>query len=118
MREVESPPCDPSPEQIIDEVIVRFEEGMRELALAEDDLTGADRMKSISTRLKALEAYFRLQQRAGRVPTEPRQFANERDIARAVEVILDVFERYAVPVEARREIRDLLDGAGRALEAG
>ncbi len=75
-------------------------------------------MESISARLKALEAYFRLQQRAGRVPSEPGQFATERDIARAVEVILDVFERYAVPVEARREIRDLLDGGRGAPEAG
>jgi hypothetical protein len=33
------------------------------------------------------------------------------------EVILGVFERYRVPVEAQREIRDILD-RGRALEAG
>ncbi len=112
------PPRDPSPERIIDEMIVRTEEGLGDLARAGDDLTGAARVRALGAYLKGLDQHFRLLQKAGRVPTEPGQFDNERDIARAVEVIHDVFERYAVPVEARREIRGVLDGGGRALEAG
>jgi hypothetical protein len=118
MREAATPPAERSPEQIIDEVIVRMEEAMRELAEAREGLTGAAQLKAISAYLNGLEQYFRLHQRAGRIPSEPGQWRTERDIERTVEVILDVFERYQVPIEAQREIRDLLDGRGKALEAG
>jgi hypothetical protein len=118
MREAATPPAERSAEQIIDEVIVRMEEAMRELAEAREGLTGAAQLKAISAYLNGLEQYFRLHQRAGRIPSEPRQWRTERDIERTVEVILDVFERYQVPVEAQREIRDLLDGRGKAPEAG
>ena len=109
MREVAAdPPRDRSPQRIADEMIVRMEEGMRELALAANDLDGAARVRAIGVRLRALNSYYRLLEKAGRVPSEPRQWRTERDIARVAEVVLDVFDRYGVPVEARREIRDLL----------
>lgn len=67
---------------------------------------------------KAPEGYLRLLQKAGRVPTEPRQWRTEGDIERVANVIFDVFDRHGVSIEAQREIRDLLNGRGRALEAG
>jgi hypothetical protein len=80
--------------------------------------SGTARVRALSARLKALEGYCRLLERAGRIPDQPRQWIVEQDIDRAVDVIVDVFQRYDVPVEAQREIRDLLDGRGRRLEAG
>jgi hypothetical protein len=47
------------------------------------------------------------------VLNQPRQWIVEQDIDRAVDVIIDVFQRHDVPVEAEREIRELLGGRGR-----
>jgi len=74
-----------------------MEEGMRELVEVGDDLTGAAGIRAIGARVNGVEQYFRLLQKAGRVPSESRQWRTERDIARVAEVVLDVFDRYGFP---------------------
>ena len=48
--------------------------------------------------------------RAGRLPEPDRAVQRDvqPDIERAVDTVLDVFRRYEVPVEAQREIHDLI----------
>ena len=65
MREVAAPPRDPSPEQIADEVIVRMEEAMRDLAEARADLTGTALVKALGVYLKALMGHYRLLEKPG-----------------------------------------------------
>jgi hypothetical protein len=118
MREATKPTPDRSPQEVVDRVLAHAEEAIADLYSTGEQLSGSARVGAISARLRALNGYWRLLERAGRVPSGPKQWRTERDIERTVEVILDVFERYRVPVEAQREIRDLLDGRGRASEAG
>ena len=74
-------------------------------------------MRALSAHLRALQTYFRVLQKADRVP-EPRRASIEEDVERMVQTVLDVFRRHDVPVEAQREIHDLLVGRGTAPEAG
>ena len=118
MKEAAKPARDPSPEEVVERVLAHAEEAIGDLYSTGKELSGAARVGAIGARLRALNGYFTLLEKSGRVPSGPMQWRTERDVARVIEVVLHVFDRYGVPVGARREIRDLLDGRGRAPEAG
>ena len=108
MREAAKTTDDPSPEETVDRVLAHAEEAIADLYSIGEELSGAARIAAIGARLRALNGYWRLLEKSGRVPSEPRQWRTERDIERMIEVVISVFNRYEVPIEARREIRDLL----------
>jgi hypothetical protein len=118
MREVAKPTCDPSPEEVVVRVLAHAEEAIADLYSTGQGLSGSARIGAIDARLRALNGYWRLLEKSGVVPSGPKQWSAYRDIERVANLILDVFERYHVPIEAQREIRDLLDGRGRAPGAG
>jgi hypothetical protein len=97
---------------------VRTEEAIGDLARAADELTGTARVRACSAHVQALDGYYGLLEKAGRVPTDRNRMPVEQDVEQTIETILDVFRRHDVPVEAQREISDILDGRGRPLEAG
>ncbi len=107
MREVAEHPRDPSPYEVVDRVLLAAEEVLCDLARARDGLTGAARVSALGAYLRGLQRYVDLLGKAGRLP-DPERGSIERDIEHTAETILAVFRRYIVPVEARREIRDLL----------
>ena len=118
MREAVKSRDDPSPEEVVERVLAHAEEAIADLYDLGQELSGSARITAIGARLRALKVYWRLLEKSGRVPSGPEQWRTERDIQRVVEVVIRVFNDYDVPVQARREIRDLLDGRGRAPEAG
>ena len=76
------------------------------------------RLGAIKARFDAQRARIDLLQAAGVLPAELPQLGVLRDIDWMADVIMHVFDRYDVAIEAQREIRDLLDRRGRAPEAG
>lgn len=98
---------EPSPREIIDEVLLRVEQVISDLAEAADELTGAPRVRAITARLEAIQKYLSMSQQAGRVPPSVRL---EVDARHTAQVVLRVFDRWDVPAEARDEIYDILTG--------
>ena len=88
---------------------------MRELALAGNDLTGAARVRAIGVRLRALNSYYRLLEKAGRVPSEPRQWRTERDIERAARWFSTYSSATACPSRRGGRSATCSTGRGRAL---
>ena len=85
--------------------------------LAENTSHDGVRLGAIKGRLETHRARIDLLQAAGVLPADLPQLRVLQDVDTTAEVILTVFNRYRVPVEARREIRDILRGGGTAPEA-
>jgi hypothetical protein len=107
------------PLEVVVDVLDSYEALAAELAeLAERTRHDGVRLGAIRARLDANKARIDLLQAAGVLPAELPQLRVLRDVSMVSEVVIEVFDRHGVALEAQREIRDLLDGRGRALEAG
>ena len=102
------------PLEVVGDVLDGYEALAEELAeLADRTRHDGVRLGAIKARLEAQKAKIELLQAAGVLPADLPQLRVLRDVSMVGEVIIDVFNRHGVSIEARREIRDLLDGRGR-----
>ena len=84
-----------------------------ELALlAERTRHDGVRLGAIKGRVETHRARIELLQAAGVLPADLPQLRVLQDVNTVAEVIIAIFNRYEVPIEARREIRGLLAGQG------
>jgi hypothetical protein len=93
------------PLELLDEMLERFEGAQDQLAeIAATSPHDATRVGAIRTALDAMRAQAQLLAAVGVLPRELREVRREVDARRVVTVILDVFQRHGVPVEAQREV--------------